>query len=126
MTSSSDMNMENFFDAVTVAVQHEDDIEPLMNQAPDSNEEIDSIVGLIQTVHSTLVTVEPSNKFASDLHDELLGIRPMRVVSTVRQMPARVHFAAILAVVAGFFLIAYRRLMGSEPAQDITEEPVTA
>lgn len=125
MSSSSDVKMQNLLDAVTVALQHDDDIEQLLNNSPVPREEMDSLVNVIQSLHSSLVTVEPSAKFANKLHSEVMGTRPRGVVKTVRQMPARVHIAAILAVVAGFVLIAYRRLIGSTPTQDITEEPAT-
>lgn len=125
MSSSSDVNMQNFLDAVTVALQHDDDIEYFVNTSPVPRDEMDSLVHVIQSLHDSLVAVEPSAKFANQLHDELMGTRPRGVVTTVRQMPARVHVAAILTVVAGFVLIVYRRLIGSAPTQDITEEPVT-
>lgn len=125
MSSSSDANIQNLLDAITVALQQDDDIEPLLNNPPVPRQEIDSLVSLIQSLQSSLVSVKPSTQFADKLHSELLGTRQHGVVKRVRQMPARVHVAAILAFAAGFVLIAYRRLFGSTPTQDITEEPLT-
>lgn len=125
MSSSSDVNMQNLLDAITVALQQDDDIEHLTKNSSVPREEMDRLVDVIQSLHTTLVPVEPSAKFADRLQSELMGTRPRGVVKTVRQMPARVHVAAIVAVVAGFVVIAYRRLIGSTPTQDITEEPAT-
>lgn len=125
MSSSADVNMQNLLDAVTIALQHDDDIEHLIHNSSVPREEMDRLVNVIQSLHTSLVPVEPSAQFANRLQSELMGTRPRGVVKTVRQMPARVHVAAIVAVVAGFVLIAYRRLMGSPTTQDITEEPAT-
>lgn len=125
MSSSADVNMQNLLDAITVALQHDDDIEHLTQNSPVPREEMDRLVDVIQSLHTTLVPVAPSAQFANRLQGELMGTRPRNVVTTVRQMPARVHIAAIVAVVAGFVLIVYRRLIGSPTTQDITEEPAT-
>ena len=117
--------MQNLLDAVTAALQHDDDIEAVISNSPVPRDEMDSLVNVIQSLHTNLILAEPSAKFANQLQSELMGTRPRGVVKTVRQMPARVHVAAIVAVVAGFVLIAYRRLIGSTTTQDITEEPIT-
>lgn len=122
MSPSSEVNMQNLLDAVTIALQQDEDIEPIMKSSSVPREEADPLIRLIQSLQSQLVQVEPSAKFATRLHSEVMGSR-RGVVTTVRQMPARVHVAAILAVVAGFVLIGYRRLFGSG-GQDITEETV--
>lgn len=124
MSSSSDAKMQNLLDAITAALQHDDDIEQLINNSTISHEEVDGLATVIQSLHTTFTSVDPSSRFASNLHAELMGTRPRRVVSTVRQMPARVHIAAILTVVAGFGLIVLRRLFGDTNTQDIAEEPL--
>jgi hypothetical protein len=124
MSSSSDVKMQNLLDAITVALQHDDDIEQLISKSTVLREDVDGLTNVIQSLHTTFAPVKPSSKFANNLHAELMGTRPRRVVTTVRQMPARVHIAAILTVLAGFALIAYRRLVGETVSQDITEEPI--
>lgn len=124
MSSSSDAKMQNLLDAITAALQHDDDIEQLISKSTVSHEEADSLVHVIQSLHTTFAPVKPSTKFANNLQAELMGARPNLVVSTVRHLPARVHIAAVLTVVAGFGLFVLRRLVGDTAPQDITEEPI--
>lgn len=127
MSSSSDATMQDLLDAVTVALQHDDDIDKLIRKSSVQREEIDGLVDVIHALNATLQPVQPSVDFAEQLRGELMGARP-NVVARVRQMPARVHIAAILAVIAGFVLIGYRRIVGitSSSTQDVnTEEQVT-
>jgi hypothetical protein len=124
MDSSSDAKMQNLLDAITAALQHDDDIEQLISKSTVSHEDVDGLANVIQSLHTAFTPVKPSAKFANNLHAELMGTRPSRVVSTVRQMPARVHVAAILTVIAGFGLFVLRRLVGETAPQDITEEPI--
>jgi len=126
MSSSSDAKMQDLLDAVTVALQHDDDIDKLIRKSSVPRDDVDSLVDMIHSLNSTLKPVQPSATFTAQLHGELMGTRP-NVVKRVRQMPARVHIAAILAVIAGFFLIGYRRLVGAtSTTQDVnTEEPAT-
>jgi len=126
MSSSSEVKTQDLLDAITVALQHDDDIEKVISKSSVPREDIDGLVDVIQSLNTTLTPVQPSAKFADRLHDELMGARP-GMVKRVRQMPARVHIAAILAVIIGFVLIVYRRIMGIAPnTQDVnTEEPAT-
>ena len=124
MSSSSDTKMQNLLDAITVALQHDDDINPIIKKSSVSHEEVDSLASVIQSLHTAFTPVTPSAKFANNLQAELMGTRPRRVVSTVRHLPARVHVAAILTIVAGFGLLVLRRLMGDTTSQDIVDEPL--
>ncbi len=124
MSSSSDVNMQNLLDAITVALQHDDDIETLIRKSAVPRDDVDGLIDVIQSLNTTLIPVQPSTKFANQLHSELMGNR-LGVVKRVRQMPAHVHFAAILTVVAGFVLIGLRRILGSASTQDRHEEAIT-
>lgn len=123
MTSSSNVNMQDLLDAITLALQRDDDIEPLIRQSAVPYSEAESLAGVIQSLQAALVPVEPTAQFTEQLEAQLMNTR-RGVVTRVRQMPARVHIAAVLAVAAGFGLIAYRRIMGSPRPQDISEEPL--
>lgn len=116
--------MQNLLDAITVALQHDDDIEQLITKSAIAHEEVDGFIDVIQSLNQTLIPIQPSAKFANQLHSELMGTR-VGVVKRVRQMPAHVHLAAILTVVAGFVLIGLRRILGSTTTQERHEEAVT-
>lgn len=128
MSSSSDAKLQDLLDAVTVALQHDDDIDALIHKSSVPHDEIDGLVDVIQSLNTRLTPVKPSAEFTAQLRGELMGARP-NVVTRVRQMPAHVHIAAILAVIAGFVLIGFQRLLAITPsstAQDVhTDEQVT-
>jgi len=124
MSSSSDVKMQDLLDAITVALQHDDDIDNLIKQSSVPREDIDNFVNIIQSLNTTFTPVKPSAKFANKLHNDLMGTRPT-MVNRVRQMPARVHIAALVALIAGFVLIGYRRIFTSATTSDITEEVLT-
>ena len=115
--------MQNLLDAITAALQQDDDIEELIRQSSVPHSEADSLANVIQSLQAAFVPVEPTARFTEQLEAQLMNTR-RGVVTRVRQMPARVHIAALLAVIAGFGLIACRRIMGSAMTQDISEEPL--
>ena len=123
MSSSADANMPDALDAITTALQQGDDIEELISQSDVPRSEVESLAGLIQSLQAALTPIEPSAEFAEGLEAQLMDTR-RGMVMRVRQMPARVHIAALLAVAAGFGLIVYRRIAGADPPQDISEEPI--
>lgn len=123
MNASSDVNMQNLLDAIAAALQQDDDIEELIKQSAVPHDEAESLADLIQSLQAALVPVEPTARFTEELEAQLMNTR-RGVVTRVRQMPARVHIAAVLAVAAGFGLIVWRRIMGSAMTQDISEEPI--
>lgn len=114
--------MQDLLDAITLALQQDDDIEPLIRQSAVPYSEAESLASVIQSLQAALVPVEPTAQFTEQLEAQLMNTR-RGVVTRVRQMPARVHIAAVLAVAAGFGLIAYRRIMDSPRPPDISEEP---
>lgn len=123
MNASSDVNMQNLLDAIAAALRQDDDIEELIKQSAVPHDEAESLADLIQSLQAALVPVKPTARFTEELEAQLMNTR-RGVVTRVRQMPARVHIAAVLAVAAGFGLIVWRRIMGSAMTQDISEEPI--
>ncbi len=123
MSASSDVNMQNLLDAIAAALQQDDDIEELIKQAAVPHDEAESLADLIQSLQAAFAPIEPAARFTEDLEAQLMNTR-RGVVTRVRQMPARVHIAALLAVAAGFGLIVRRRITGSAMTQDISEEPI--
>ena len=123
MSTSDDIQMQDTLDAITVRLQGGDALEPLIAQAQEPQKELGEFVDTIQALHTCLRPMNPSREYADRLRADLLEGRP-GVVTRLRQMPPRVHVAAILAVCAGCVLFVLRRLFGSEPAQEIQEEAV--
>ena len=123
MNSASDVKMQNMLDSITVMLQQGKGIEADFGQLIEGNDEVEGFATLIGSLHESLVTVEPSAEFAEQLGTQLLDSR-RGFVTRVRQMPARVHVAAMLAIVAGFGLLIFRRVFGSATGQEIGDEPV--
>ncbi len=123
MNSTSDVRMQDLLDCVTKALQQGDDVETFVQHASLPHDDVDALVGIISGLEASLIPVQPRAEFADQLRAELMNSR-LGMVKRVRQMPAQVHIAAILALIAGFGLILSRRIFGSESGQDISEEPV--
>ena len=100
-------------------------LEGLIREADLAPADEDSGVELIQALHAAFSPLEPRREFADALRSELLGA-PQGKLARWRGMPARVHLAAALALMAGFALLIMRRLFGSEPPQEMGEEAVAA
>lgn len=123
MSASDDTQLHNTLDSITARLQGGDAAEPLITEVEEAQSDLGEFVEIIQSLHSSLIPISPSQEYADRLRADLLDGRP-GVVKRVRQMPARVHVAAILAVCAGCVLFVLRRIFGSETAQDIQEEAV--
>ncbi len=123
MSSTSDVQAQNVLDAITVGVQTGDDIDGLVRRSAASSADVEDFAAIIQSLHSALTPVEPRREFSESLRSDLINERP-DVVKRLRQMPARVHIAAALALVAGCILFIMRRLFGSDAPQEIQEEAV--
>ena len=123
MSASEDIQLHNTLDSITSRLQGGEAAEPLVAEVEEPNGDLREFVEIIQSLHTSLIPISPSQEFGDRLRADLLEGRP-GVVKRVRQMPARVHVAAILAVFAGCGLFVLRRLFGSETAQDIQEEAV--
>lgn len=123
MSKSEDRQIGDLLDAITTGLQRGDAVEPLIGQSEKPDADVEEMVDIIQSLHASLTPLDPSQEFADGLRADLLAGRA-GVVGRLRGMPARVHFAAILAVFAGCVLFMLRRVFGSEAAQDIQEEAV--
>ena len=123
MSASDDNQLHSTLDTITARLQGGDAVEQLMAEAESSQGDLEEFVDIIQSLHASLIPISPSQKYTDRLRADLLERRP-GVVKRVRQMPPRVHVAAILAVFAGCVLFVLRRIFGSETAQDIQEEAV--
>lgn len=122
--SAADAKMDELLDALTVAMQQGDEVESLLSEPPLAADEAAGLAALIQRLCAGLVPVQPRAEFVEETRRQLLDSRPA-ALQRVRQIPARVHIAAILAVVAaGFGLLRCRRVFGAAAAQDISEEPL--
>ena len=91
-------------------------------ELPAGAEDLDFVV---RSLRQALRPQAPRMDFADELGAELLG-EPQLRFARLRQMPARVHFAAALAVIAGFALFILRRLVGSDAPQEMQEEAVAS
>jgi hypothetical protein len=123
MSKSDDIQMQDRLDAITSRLQCGDSLDPLIAQAQEPQTELVEFVDTIQALHRSLTPMQPNRKYADRLHADLLDGRP-GVVARVRQMPPRVHAAAILALCAGCVVFVLRRIFDSDPAQEIQEEAV--
>ena len=125
MDGTSELKTEDLLDNVTSSLQRGDDIEPLVLQESLLQAGVEDLIDIIADLDTALIPVEPRVEFSDQLRAQLLNERG-GVMKRVRQMPARVHVAALLAVIAGFCLLWTRRLSGAETRQDITDEPIAA
>ena len=96
-------------------------LDGLIREAEVAAGEEENVVELIQALHAALSPQEPRREFADALRSELLDA-PQGRLARLRGMPARVHLAAALALMAGFALLMMRRLFGSEAPQEMQEE----
>ena len=125
MDGTSELKIQDLLDSVTESIRRGDNTKLERLQLPPPGTEADELIDIVTELDATLIAVEPSAEFAGQLRSQLLGERSS-VMKRVRQMPARVHVAAVLAVIAGFFLLWTRRLSDTTTGQDITDEPIAA
>lgn len=123
MSTATDSQTRDLLESITTRLQRGDAADQLIGQAEEDHGEVEDIVELIQSLHSALRPVNPDQEFAENLRANLLEGGP-GVAGRVRQMPARLSLAAILAVFAGCLLLMLRRIFGSETAADVPEEAV--
>ena len=109
-------------DDVTARLQRGETIDPVLAQSDDAQGDLEDIAAIVQTLQASLAPLSPSQPFADGLRAELLAGRPG--AGRLRQVPARLSLAAILAVFAGCVLFMLRRIFGSEAPPDIQEEAV--
>lgn len=94
----------------------------LLAAAGIQGEQAEELGALIDALEMALRPQEPRAEFVDGLRRELLGERPSPM-KRLRMMPARLHIAAALALVAGA-LFMLRRLFTSDAPQDMQEEAV--
>jgi len=123
MPTASEAQLRNLLDSITTRLQRGDAVDPLIEQAAEDQGDVAEFVELIQSLHASLTPMNPDQEYAENLRANLLEGRP-GVAGRVRQMPARLSVAAILALVAGCLLLMLRRIFGSETAPDVPEEAV--
>ncbi|MCY3865510.1 MAG: hypothetical protein OXG68_08715 [Chloroflexi bacterium] len=123
MSTASEAQLRNFLESITTRLQRGEAVDPLLEPANEEQSNMEDIVELIQSLHASLTPINPSQEYAENLRANLLDGRP-GVAGRVRQMPARLSVAAILALFAGCLLLMLRRLFGSETATDVPEEAV--
>ena len=123
MSSQSDMKAQDALDTLTAGLQARENVEDLIAESRTSSAGLEEFVEIIQALHNACALVEPDPEFSDRLRADLLGEHG-GMVKRVRQMPARVHIAAALAVIAGCLLFMMRRLFGSDGPQEIQEEAV--
>ncbi len=123
MSSQTELNAQDALDAITRNLQAGDDVDNLLTQTDAASTDAGELADIIRRLHAVLTPAEPSRDFADELRADLLDDE-QGMVLRVRQMPARVHVAAILALIAGCLLFIMRRLFGSDAPQEIQEEAV--
>jgi hypothetical protein len=113
MINPPDTQLEKLYSAITDAIISEasdEEINRLIDahQVP-HNREVDTLVGLILRLHTTLLGVQPSPKFAKELKRDLLHSYQEGIVGRIRRLPARVQIAAAVVFLGGFLMIFSRR-----------------
>ena len=123
MSTSVDSDTRDLLDAITSRLQRGESAEALMAPGEDRPSELDDVFEIVQSLHASLTTLNPSPEFADRLGAELRNCRSGEA-RRLRRVPARLSVAAILAVFAGCALFMLRRIFGSESAAEMQEEAV--
>ena len=125
MTAPSEVKLQDSLDVITSGLQRGESVDDVLAQSGAASEDVEDFVDIIQLLQASLGPQGPRRDFARQLELDLLDGR-RGVVMRVRKMPARVHFAALLALIAGCLLLMLRRLFGSDSGQDIQEEAIAS
>lgn len=122
---TSDLELQALLSAVTDALLADEqaDLDGIIRQYDVPRTQVDSLVWLIRRLHVTLVGAQPSKRFVRRLKHDLVGTERSNVVARIRYLPPRVQIAAGVALVAGFMLLTYRRLI-DESRREKQEVPV--
>ena len=123
MTQPSDAQLQDSLDAITSGLQRGEPVDAALEQSGAARSDVEDFAEIILSLQATLTPQEPRRDFARQLRHDLLD-DGRGVVSRVRQMPPRVHLAALLAVVAGCAIFVWRRLFGTDSGGDIQEEAI--
>ena len=123
MSTASEPQKLDILESITARLRQGDAVDSLIGLSEEEQSDVADFVEIIQSLHTSLSPVKPDQEYAESLRANLLDGRP-GLAKRVRQMPARLSVAAILAVFAGCLLFMIRRLFGSETAPDVPEEAV--
>jgi hypothetical protein len=117
--------LEDLLSAVTDALlAGEDNLDEIVAHYDVPRSSVEGLVTFIRRLHQTLAGVQPSPRFVQKLKRELVGAEANGLVSRVRYLPPRVQFAAGIFAIAGFMLLARRRLLDlAHSPKDESEVP---
>jgi hypothetical protein len=97
--------LQDLLSAFTDALlRNDDEAERLLERAV-LPRDASSLVSLTRRLHGTVHPIEPSAAFSRRLKADLMGQERQSLVWQWRQLPARVHIAAIVALFGGFGLL---------------------
>ncbi len=110
---TTEQHIENLLAAVTDALLADDgvDLDTIVSRYAVPRAQVEGFLGIIQRLHHTLVGAAPSRRFVGRLKHDLIGNHRQGVVARIRYLPPRVQIAAGAALVAGFMLLTWRRMM---------------
>ena len=110
---SEETTMQNFVSELTDALLNDassHQVNGIIGRSDVAALEADSWLHLIHRLKQGMLNEQPSEKFVNNLKRNLLGQQNETLTDKLRSLPARVHVAAGVAVVAGFMLITRRKL----------------
>jgi hypothetical protein len=125
----SEAKLQELLTAVTDALLSEErDAESVIAHYEVSRAEVDPLLALIRRLRTLFVRVQPSRRYINRLRADLRGTPQPDVITRIRFLPARVHIAAGVALVAGFALLLGRRaawLARQQSSSEVAEASAT-
>ena len=106
--------MQNLVNEVTDALLAGENLDTVRRKHDVARGDADDLINLIERINQSMQKVEPSAQFAKSLKADLMGEQRTGVVGQIRKLPARVQYAAVVAIVGGFLLILRRMFFGYE------------
>ncbi|MFN8374854.1 MAG: hypothetical protein U0694_18485 [Anaerolineae bacterium] len=121
----AEVQYQDFLSVLTDALRDERaDVEPFFTQYAVPHSEADPLVALIRRLRQTFMPVKPSRRFVNRLRADLRGTPQVNMINRIRYLPAQVHIAAGVALLAGFFMLITRRRVALAPRPKPQEAPV--
>jgi hypothetical protein len=118
--------VQDILSSLTDALRDERaNLEALMMQYELPREELDPFVSIIRRLRAALMPVKPSRRFVNRLRADLRGVPQYTVIDRIRFLPAQVHIAAGVALLAGFFMLITRRRVPTMQRKAQEAAPVT-
>jgi hypothetical protein len=111
---TSDVKMQNLVNEVTDALLAGENLDTVRRKHDVARGDADDLINLIERINQSMQKVEPSAQFTKSLKADLMGEPRTGVVGQIRKLPARVQYAAVVAIVGGFLLILRRMFLGEE------------